>query len=233
MTVGSHGGPLERLEQELDRPPLDVHHVHLASTGLSAMESLRLEVIVVAYPPNDLSSEEFFAGLDEALALLGNTKVVLLADERFLKQIEPHLDRRHLLLSPSWSPVLLRRYILSLVPTEMRCSPRLMLRLEVELGTGPKLWMCQTENISESGMLVRTNQLLLVGAEVRVAIMLPICEDPIKIKAEVVRHTNPKLETIRGVGLRFLELDGAERAALREYLDMQDDSLAAIHEPGI
>ena len=223
MTVGSKGGPLERLEPVLARSSLDVQHVPLASTALKLVASKRPAVIIAVFPLNDLCSEDFFRGLGNCMASLKDTKVILLANEHYLTQLEPHLDERHVLLSPSWTPELLQRYVLSLLPTEGRHAKRLMLRLEVEMGTGPRLRMCQSDNISETGMLVRTNHLLPVGAQVRVAITLPSQPEPIQATAEIVRHTDPNKEKIRGLGLRFLQIKGQGLEALKEYIYTQDD----------
>lgn len=226
MTVGSEGGPLKRLEPVLARSHLDVQHVSLASTALKLVASKSPIVMIVSFPLNDLRPEEFFPRLDTCMTSLKDTKVILLADERYLAQLEPHLDERHVLLSPTWNPELLQSYVLSLLPTqptEPRAAKRLILKLEVEMGNGPRLRLCQSDNISETGMLVRTSFLLPVGTQVRIAITLPSQPQPVQATAEIVRHTDPDREKISGLGLRFRQFKGQGLEALKEYIFTQDD----------
>ena len=93
-----------------------------------------------------------------------------------------------------------------------------MLRLEVQLGAGKMLRMCQTANISASGMLVKLHDPVPVGSEVWLAINLPSVADPIHAKAEVARQTDPDRESVRGSGLRFVEFEGEGRTTLTEHL---------------
>jgi Tfp pilus assembly protein PilZ len=144
--------------------------------------------------------------------------IALLADEHLLPELEPNLDDQHRFLSAHLEPEELQRGILELIGDTPRIAPRLMLRLEVQLGAGKLLRMCQTDNISKSGMLVRCQDPIAIGSEVRLAISLPRSADPVHAKAEVVRQTDPDVESVQGLGLRFIEFDGQGREALTEYL---------------
>jgi hypothetical protein len=69
-------------------------------------------------------------------------------------------------------------------------------------------------------MLVRLQDAIPVGSEVRLAISLPSSVDPLHVKAEVARHTDPDKEAIHGLGLRFVEFEGQGRTTLTEYLNL-------------
>ncbi len=232
LTIGPRGGPLERLEEELERRRLQIEHVHLAGAAFKLIRSRRPVLIVVSFPPADMSAHDFFTELDRRIEPLKSTKVLLLADEHHRERIQRYLDERHTLLSPTWSPEVLHTFIRGLLPVEMRAAKRLMLRLEVELEAGSQVRMCQSDNISETGMLVRTSQSLPVGTELRVAISLPSQADPIHARAEIARHTHPERENVRGLGLRFLEIEGNGKKALEDYLASQDDSTDRIQTGG-
>ncbi len=137
--------------------------------------------------------------------------VALLADEHLMPEIEPYLDDDHRFLPAHMKPEELQSGILELIGDTPRVAPRLMLRLEVQLGAGKLIRMCQTDNISESGMLVRCQESIAVGSEVRLAISLPSSADSVHVKAEVVRQTDPDRESVRGLGLRFVEFEGQGR----------------------
>lgn len=59
-------------------------------------------------------------------------------------------------------------------------------------------------NTSASGLLVESEHLYRVGADLGFEITLPAGERPVRGGAEVVRHTRPERERVRGMGLRIL-----------------------------
>ena len=160
----------------------------------------------------------FLKSLAEKGPASNGPAMALLADEHLLPELEPNLDERHRFLSAHLAPEELQRRILELIGDTPRVAPRLMLRLEVQLGAGKLLRMCQTDNISESGMLVRCQEPIAIGSEVRLALSLPRSAEPVQAKAEVVRQTDPDRESVQGLGLRFLEFEGQGGKALSEYL---------------
>jgi hypothetical protein len=202
----------------LERSNLTVHHVPLGKAALQAVRSKRPRLLIVALPLLDMRLDAFLQSLTAASPASGGPAVALLADEHLLPDLEPKLDDRHRFLSAHLEAEELQRGILELIGDTPRVAPRLMLRLEVQLGAGKLLRMCQTDNISESGMLVRCQDPIAVGAEVRLAISLPKSAEPVHAKAEIVRQTNPDIESVRGLGLRFIEFEGQGRKALTEYL---------------
>jgi Tfp pilus assembly protein PilZ len=68
-------------------------------------------------------------------------------------------------------------------------------------------------------MLVRCQDPIAVGSEVRLAVSLPKSTEPVQAKAEVVRQTDPNLESGQGLGLKFIEFEGQGKKALVEYLN--------------
>jgi Tfp pilus assembly protein PilZ len=185
--------------------------------------SKRPRLIVAALPLLDLRLDTFLEHLAAASTDPKGPRVAFLADEHLLPEIEPHLDAQHRFLPADMEPEELQRGIFELIGDTTRAARRLMLRLEVQLGAGKLLRMCQTDNISESGMLVKLQDAIPVGSEVRLAISLPGSTEPVPVKAEVVRHTDPDKEAIRGLGLRFVEFEGQGRVKLVEYLNLQAD----------
>ncbi len=221
LTVGAHGGLLSKIQPVLERSNLTVHHVPLGQTALNLVQSKRPRLLIVALPLLDMRLDQFLQNLANKSPASSGPALALLADEHLLPKLEPNLDDRHRFLSAHLKAEELQRGILELIGDTPRIAPRLMLRLEVQLGAGKLLKMCQTDNISESGMLVRCQDSIAVGSEVRLAISLPRSADPVHAKAEIVRQTNPGVESIQGLGLRFIEFEGHGRKALTEYLKHQ------------
>jgi hypothetical protein len=104
-----------------------------------------------------------------------------------------------------------------------RRAIRFMVRLHVSLATGEQTILCQTDDVSLHGMLVRTSNPLPVGTRLGFEFNLPGDRHPIQGEAEVVRHTAPQIGEVPGMGLKngVLKGDGTER--LQAFLDRQDE----------
>ncbi|MDX1643419.1 MAG: PilZ domain-containing protein [Thermoanaerobaculia bacterium] len=117
----------------------------------------------------------------------------------------------------------------STVP-ERRTSVRLLVQLDATIDDGEVARMCRTENLSKSGMLVRTRAPLPVGTDVAVQFLFP--GDPavaeadlpggyafVEGRARVVRHTDPSREPVTGMALHFMNLEEHGKRLLHKFLD--------------
>lgn len=222
IAVGAPGGLLSKIDPILERSKLTVHRVPLGKSALEMIHSKRPRLLIVAFPLLDMRLDSFLKSLSADNPASKVPAVALLADEHLLPELKPFLDVNHRFLPAHIKPEELQRGILELIGDTPRVAPRLMLRLEVQLGAGKLIRMCQTDNISESGMLVKCQESIAVGSEVRLALSLPRSVDAVNAKAEVVRETNPDRESVRGLGLRFIEFEGQGRESLIQYLRSHD-----------
>jgi c-di-GMP-binding flagellar brake protein YcgR len=104
-----------------------------------------------------------------------------------------------------------------------------MVQLDATVDDGQVARMYQTQNLSETGMLLRTRKPLPVGTDVAVQFLFP--GDPmlsratlpggyefVEGQAKVVRHTHPAKERIKGMALRFSQLDSSGSQRLGNFL---------------
>ncbi len=69
------------------------------------------------------------------------------------------------------------------------------------------------QDISESGVFIKTSQTFSEGQKILMTFMSPDYQSPFKIKGEIVRvHTN-------GVGVKFLMESQVQEAALKNFMD--------------
>ena len=114
-----------------------------------------------------------------------------------------------------------------------RSSVRVMVQLDTTIDDGKMARMYQTQNLSVSGMLLRTTKPMPVGTKVEVQFLFP--GDPVLSKsslpggygfiegeAVVVRHTNPVKEAIRGMALHFTDLEDRGKTLLSRFLGGQN-----------
>ena len=115
---------------------------------------------------------------------------------------------------------------------DRRSAVRVMVQLDATVDDGKMARMYQTQNLSNSGVLLRAHKPLPVGTRVAVQFLFP--GDPILSKSKlpggygfvegeavVVRHTHPVKEAIEGMALRFLALESRGRAMLSDFLSAQ------------
>jgi c-di-GMP-binding flagellar brake protein YcgR len=112
---------------------------------------------------------------------------------------------------------------------ERRAAVRVLVQLDATVDDGKMARMYQTQNLSNSGMLLRTHKPIPVGTKVDVQFLFP--GDPtlsggalpggygfVEGEAVVVRHTHPVKEAITGMALRFTELESRGRDHLAQFL---------------
>lgn len=97
----------------------------------------------------------------------------------------------------------------------LRAPTRVVLHLEQR----PLRTFCQTENVSETGMLLRGFGHYPPGTTIDFEINIPGQSDPIRGQATIARTTNVSSEMMEGVGARFNDFRDGDRARLTEYLN--------------
>jgi uncharacterized protein (TIGR02266 family) len=83
-----------------------------------------------------------------------------------------------------------------------------------------------TQNISEGGLFVATNELRPIGSRVRVRFSLPGTPRPVEVDTEVRWRKEVtalhRIEGAQGIGLRFLNLTPEAMAAIKEFIRRRD-----------
>jgi hypothetical protein len=100
-----------------------------------------------------------------------------------------------------------------------RATLRAPTRVVLHLERRPLRTFCQTENISQSGMLLRGFGHYPPGTTIDFEINIPGQSDPIRGRATIARTTNVSLERMEGVGARFDDFREGDRARLTDFLN--------------
>ncbi len=119
------------------------------------------------------------------------------------------------------SPRALLRAVAGLLQISDRVRRHLLVQVDIEIDSATIRRAVQTENISASGMLLKTQRLVPVGSVVPFILDLPYDPEPVHGRAEVVRHAEPQNEGLRGMGVRFVELAGDAGERLRGFVDFE------------
>jgi hypothetical protein len=109
--------------------------------------------------------------------------------------------------------------ILELSSVAPRATLRAPTRVVLHLEQRPLRTFCPTENVSETGMLLRGFGHYPPGTTIDFEINIPGQSDPIRGRATIARTTNVAAERMEGVGARFNDFRDGDRARLTEYLN--------------
>jgi len=200
---------------------LDLEQYH-SSSAEAALEIVRNgdapRAILVSYPLWDSSLDDLLLALDRVLKGERPGPIVVLAPAASLFEVAGFEDRGVTVLAEDIEPEELRAAVRGLLVRVLRADPRTIVRMAVQVGAGQLLRVCQTEDLSASGMLIRTSEEFPIGSAVKLEFSVLEDEEPIRCKAQVVRYTQPDVEKARGMGVHFLSFEENDQARLENFL---------------
>ncbi len=211
----------DRLAPELQRDRLGVEWVETPEAGVALAKKSRYDVIIMDAEPCERPLEDVVRELRASGSLSRDAAVLILAEPDqvdAVRALKSHGVNRIMLVSDP--PEIIRQQMTSLLDVAPRATVRLPTNVESVLGGKGRELFCQTENLSMSGMLVKTRHRPQLGSTVVFKIDL---SDPIGTifgRGELVRHATPEQGKVDGLGVKFLSFasDGAQK--LQDYLDV-------------
>ncbi len=190
-----------------------------AAEALSLAAALPFDVIVVALAGLDTGTREFVRGVRRPGAASRTAVVVALASGPVAGAAKVLLGSGvNRVLDPAAGAAALARAVVELVEAPPRVPVKSVVRFRARTGKDERIAMCQTEDISATGVFVRTEMAVPPGAQVRFEVSLPGLVEPIRGTAEIARQVGSGADRPPGLGLRFLDFDGDAGDRLRHWL---------------
>ena len=115
-------------------------------------------------------------------------------------------------------PELCRERIAKFLDIPLRRDVRVLVKLKVSLETKTKRILCESQNLSKSGILIRSGEPLAIGTEAALEFTLPGEAAGISVRARVVRHTKVPKEPMPGIGLQFVDVPPDALSRLERFL---------------
>jgi hypothetical protein len=193
-------------------------------SGVAALKlaaTVAFKVILIADPLEDLSYLDFLkATRSEGSPCLKSGIIILLPPDA-MESADKLVNRgANRVLSLACEGQELRKALSDLLGVAIRAKVRTMLQIELLVGPKKKRVLCQTENLSRTGFLVRGNA-QPIGAKFDFELKLPGQPRSIKGAAEVVRHASWARERMEGFGASFVSLAGDGKQLLDAFLRSQ------------
>lgn len=191
------------------------------ASGVEAIELVSLlpfDAIVSALPLPGDAFRELVRAVRTAESPCCRSAVVAVTTQAYLAKAREHLGRGvNKVLLADEPPERLARLLAGVILAAPRMSIRTTSRL-LPCEHIRRVVICQTENISATGMLIRTELKPPLGSHILFELTLPGDPAPISGLAEVVRATTPLRERGSGIGVRFLLLDRGCAGRLARFL---------------
>jgi hypothetical protein len=238
LAAGLERPTFERLAPFLRRDAVSVDWVATPEAGVPIAWKNSYDVILVDAAPGNWPLERVVREIRSDASSSRSAAILVLAQPDHVDVARALTSRgvnRVMLISDP--PHMIRDQMANLVEVSPRADVRLVAKIHTALGNTGRELFCQTQNLSRTGMLVRTHHRPQLGSQVVFRILVGDSNDPIIGRGELVRHaTGPNGDT-EGVGIRFLGFaaDGAKR--LDDYLESQisfseaeEEQQHAVHE---
>ena len=187
---------------------------------MSLASKTRYDVIIMDAEPSDRPLEKVVHELRARGSSSRSAAILILAEPDqvdAVRALKSHGVNRIMLVSDP--PEIIREQMTTLLDVEPRVTVRLPTNLDSLSGDNGREIYCQTENLSMSGMLVKTRHQRQLGSTVTFKINLSESVGTIFGHGELVRHATPTQGNVDGIGVKFLSFadDGAQM--LQNYLD--------------
>lgn len=220
LAVGVEKEFVESIQPLLGRSSFSVERVPSARAGLLLTERVGFALVVVRHPLRDMAVAEFLRGLRRPGGSSAAAPVLALAQAEQLGDLQALVSEGLLNAAVDFAfpQRLLDEVAGRLLKVPPRLARRLLVRFQVRMEDGRGLLMCQTENISTRGLLVRTDRPFPVGTRLSFDFTPPGSRSAVQGEAEVVRHTAPDVEKVVGVGVRFVSFKADGAKVLADYL---------------
>ena len=219
LAIGVTQEEFDRLVPFLARQSFDVDRFPSAAGSLDLISKVPFELLLVRYPMRGMELESFLATVRRQDSPCLRSSLLLLAPAERLAEAQGYIGRganRALSLEASEGEV--QGTISSVLDVAPRKDARFMARLEIKIGGARDMILCQTENISASGMLFRSDRRYEIGTQIDFEFTLPRDPRPVSGVAQIMRYTTFGKEQGMGIGVRFLSFAGDSQRRFESYL---------------
>ena len=207
---------LSKIDPIFRRRSFEVHHVPSGASALVVAGNVHYDVIVLESPLLDLELRHFLAALGSIDSTSDGTSLLILGSEPEPAATGSSGPPIQFLPTDS-EPLKIHRALSDLLGVAARRTSRLLVQIDVSLEGGSCLRVLPSQNLSQSGILLRGGLQLEVGEKVSFKFSLPGDKAAIEGDARVVRHTG-KHEATVGTAIEFLQIAQEHRERIAEFV---------------
>ena len=219
LLVGLDHDAVERVREALVPTGVAVATVADGRSALELAPGRRFAGLIVSYPLPDLPMSVFHDAVRrrgsawQSAALLVVTGIALRGDA------EVYVGRgANRVVTIEEAGLVLADLLERLMATAPRVALKVPGRIEVRADNYVRRVLCQTWNLSTTGMLLRGPHTYPPTTELGFELFMPGDVEPVRGKARVVRQTLPPREPMPGIGVAFSSFANGDEARLHSHL---------------
>jgi hypothetical protein len=206
----------------LSRPPFICALANRPPEFFHRLEMEFYRMIILHLPDGSMEFGKLLPLLRAEGRPTSRSVIMVLSPPAHLGEFQPYLGKGlNVLLSDEAPPEELESAVARQTEVAPRVETRVMVRLQARLIHNMTALVCQTANLSVSGMFLELNRKIPVGSEFVFELALPGVKEPVAGTGLIVRHADPEREGRDGMGAAFTGLKGRGDALLREFLARQ------------
>ncbi len=214
LVAGIGRSTFDGLAPVLDRQRLEVVQVTSAENATKLAHSDRVDLVILDAEPSSMTLSEVIGLIRSITSASNRASILVLARPGGIDEARALIDRgvNKVMLADD-PPEIIGHRVADLLDIAPRTRLRFTTRLLVEVDDGADEALGAVVTISATGMLVETDIEFETGQHVVISIDVAGQDEPIVVKAEVVRQALPERDGVQGIGVRFLEFrsDGRKR----------------------
>jgi len=220
LLVGLSPEALETVAPTLQEDGFSIHTVDASSFVLDLIQGTSFELLVIAFPSEELPIEQVIEAARCPGSLCSNTGLMIFSDPGHLDQAAQWLDHGvNRIVALDWP----RARIWQAFSDLLTVAPRIELAAPIQLLLPREMArdaiLLKTSNVSATGALLTGFRTLPLGTRFQFVLTLPGTDTPIRGLAEVVRRAEVNREHVEGFGVRYLNLPDESRDALTGFIE--------------
>jgi hypothetical protein len=204
----------------LSRPPFSVEAMTPAGELLHRLESTAYRLLILGLPEGGMTPKNVLPVIRGANAPCAHSILIVLPPASLVQEYRHYLDKGvNAVVSSSAACDALEVEIARQIQVAPRADARIMVRLKVKIQDQTTSHLCQTGNLSVSGMFLVLAHKPPVGSTLSFELMLPGLRLPVAGDARVARHASGGREKLDGVGVVFTDFKADGRTGLVRFVE--------------
>lgn len=219
LVIGVSPTEFDRVAPFLKRDEFDVDRFPTATGALELTAQVAIEVLLVRFPLPDMELDVFLHAIRLPDSLCRRSPILLLSANDEADSARSYIGRganRCIRLEDAAEEI--QASTSSLLNVAPRKDARFMARLEIKIGGAKDMILCQTDNLSISGMLIQTERRYELGTKIHFEFSIGEDPRPVSGVAEIMRHTLTGRDQVGGIGVRFLSFGGDSERRFESFL---------------
>jgi len=220
LLVGLEHGDVEKIREAL--LPVAVTIV-ISADGRSALELAPhrpIAGLIVSYPLPDLPMSVFLDSIRRRGSAWQSAALLLVTGAALRTDAEVYVGRgANRVVAIEEAGLVLGDLLERLLATAPRVPIKVPGRIEVRVDNYVRKVLCQTWNLSSTGMLLRGPHTYPPTTELGFELFMPGDIEPVRGRGRVVRQTLPPREPMPGIGVAFSSFSNGDENRLMSHIN--------------